>query len=217
MKPKISIIISTKNEEKNIENCLRSIKLQTISPIEIIVVDNYSEDKTLNIAKKFTSKVYRKGPERSSQRNFGAVKATGDYVLFVDADMVLTPNVVMDCIKKISNSRLKCIVIPEKSFGKSFWAKCKALERSYYVGVDWIEGARFFDRKKFLELGGYNRLLVSGEDWDLHSRFTQNSKCGRINNYILHNEGSLSLKDTVGKKYYYAKNIHRYKSVSNQS
>ena len=49
--------ISTRNEEKNIERCLKSIVSQTYKNIEIILVDNYSADKTIKIAKKYTNKI----------------------------------------------------------------------------------------------------------------------------------------------------------------
>lgn len=215
MKAKVSIVISTKNEEKNIENCLVSIKNQTVQTIEIIVVDNFSSDRTVEIAKKYTTNVFSKGPERSSQRNFGAKKAGGMYLLFLDADMILSRDVVKGCIQKVEQDpKLQAIIIPEKSYGTSFWAKCKALERSFYVGVDWIEGARFFDRKKFIDLDGYNTKMISGEDWDLHARFLKDGKVSRIKEYILHNEGDLSLLETVKTKYYYAKNIHLYKKLA---
>ena len=63
----ISIIITTKNEEKNIKNILESLKQQTYKSVEIIVVDNNSTDKTKEIARQYTSLIYNKGPERSSQ------------------------------------------------------------------------------------------------------------------------------------------------------
>ena len=75
--PLVSIVVTTKNEEKNIENCLNSIKNQNYpqNKIEIIVVDNNSIDKTKQIALRYTDKVYNFGPERSAQRNFGVKKS----------------------------------------------------------------------------------------------------------------------------------------------
>lgn len=218
MDPKVSIIISTKNEEKNIETCLKSLQSQSYKNIEIIVIDNFSSDKTEDIAKKYTPLVYRVGPERSAQRNFGATKAKGRFLLFIDADMVVTENVIGQCVRFcLSKKGVNAIVIPEKSYGKSFWAKCKGLERSFYEGIEWIEGARFFDRKLFLNVGGYNTALISGEDWDIHARFKKKSKIGRINSYILHNEGNLSIAETVKTKYYYAKSIRLYKDITEDS
>ena len=137
MKPLVSVIVPTRNSEKFIGKCLESISKQTYSRIEIIVVDNNSTDRTKEIAKKFTKKVYNKGPERSAQRNYGAKMSKGSFVLFIDSDMVLTSKVVGECVLSIG----KAVIIPEKSFGKGFWAKCKALEKSFYIGVDWIEAA----------------------------------------------------------------------------
>ena len=85
---KVSVIIPTKNETNNIKACLESIRRQTYPYLEIIVVDNNSKDNTKSIALNFTKLVFNKGPERSSQRNFGAKKAKGDFLLFIDADMI---------------------------------------------------------------------------------------------------------------------------------
>ncbi len=57
MRPSVSAIITTKNEEKHIENCLKSIRNQTYKDIEIIVVDNDSNDKTKEIAGRYTKQV----------------------------------------------------------------------------------------------------------------------------------------------------------------
>lgn len=80
----ISAIIITKNEEKNIEDCLQSVKWCD----EIIVVDDYSEDKTAQIAKNSGAKVFLHNLDGnfSKQRNFGLENASCDWVLFIDAD-----------------------------------------------------------------------------------------------------------------------------------
>ena len=109
MSPLVSVVITTKNEEKNIENCLKSILKQTYprDKIEIIVVDNNSTDRTKEIARRYTDKVYNKGPERSAQRNFGAKQAKGEYYLYLDADMILSPNVISECVEKFGNWKLE--------------------------------------------------------------------------------------------------------------
>ena len=100
--PMVSVVVTTKNEERNIEHCMKSIKLQSYENIEIIVVDNFSADKTKEIALKYTNKVYDKGPERSAQRNFGMIDVSnGKYVMFVDADMILSPCLVESCVKEM--------------------------------------------------------------------------------------------------------------------
>lgn len=207
---KVSVIITTKNEEKNIKTCLQSIKDQSYQNIEIIVIDNNSSDSTKKIALGFTKHVYNKGPERSAQRNYGAEKSAGDYLLFLDADMKLSKDVVKDCVSVIEKSKVGGVIIPEESYGIGFWAQCKKLERSFYLGIDWIEGARFFNKKVFNEIGAYDAAMISGEDWDLSQRVMKKYSLVRINSFIFHNEGRLLLSETIKKKYYYAKNISPY-------
>jgi len=210
-KPLVSAIITTRNEEKHLPPCLESVTRQTYKKIEIIVVDNNSTDKTKEIAKKYTKLVFNKGPERSRQRNFGVEKASGKYVLILDADMELEPEVIEECVAEIESDReIKAVVIPEKSFGEGFWAKCKALERSCYLGDELIEAARFFDKKTFLEFRGYDENITGPEDWDLPQRIKKKYKIGRIKSFIHHNEGKLSLLRTMRKKYYYAQKFAPY-------
>lgn len=213
--PLVSIIIPTKNSAAVIENCLASVVNQTYKKIEIIVIDNFSTDKTPEIAKKYTNNFYQKGPERSAQRNFGVEKAKGQFILIIDSDMVLTRSVIKRCVKKAKKG-FGAIIIPEESFGEGFWAQCKKLERSFYVGDDSIEAARFFSRELFLELGGFDEELVSGEDWDLSNRARQQAKIGRIDELIFHNEGRINLIKTLRKKLYYASHFSKYLHKNNQ-
>lgn len=210
-KPIVSAIIATKNEEKVIKNLLESLKKQTYRPLKIVVVDNNSIDRTKEIAQKYTKLVFNRGPERSRQRNFGVQKASGKYVLILDADMELELGVVEECVGIIEkNSAAKAVVIPERSFGIGFWAQCKALERSCYLGDETIEAARFFDKQTFFEFNGYDEEITGPEDWDLPQRIRKKYKIGRIESFIHHNEGRLSLWRTMKKKYYYAQKFTVY-------
>ncbi|MEK7450375.1 MAG: glycosyltransferase [Patescibacteria group bacterium] len=213
----VSAIITTRNEESNIDACLRSITAQSYGNIEIIVVDNNSQDKTKKIANKYTKLVFDKGPERSAQRNFGAQRAKGDYLLFLDADMVLTPKVIEECVNKISNQAIGGIIIPEESYGVGFWAKVKTYERSFYVGDQTIEAVRFYPKKVFNELGKFDETITGPEDWDLSDRVSKKFDIGRIRSFILHNEGKLSLWKLLKKKYYYAKGARSYISKNKLS
>ena len=216
----VSIVITTKNSSQYIEACLKSIKTQIYKNIEIIVIDNNSKDKTKEIAQKYTKFVFNKGPERSAQRNFGGSKSKGEYLLFIDSDMELSKDIVNHCVIKINEQKsetegmkIKGIIIPEKSFGEGFWAKCKALERSYYLGVDWLEAPRFFSKDVFDEFQGYDLSQTGTEDYDLPQRIKSKygiKTIGRINSFIYHNEGRLSLFYTLNKKFYYAKTINVY-------
>lgn len=203
--PLVSVIVTTKNNHDTLDACLQSITTQDYTPIELVVVDNHSTDDTLDIASRYTPHVYTFGPERSAQRNYAVEKATGQYVVIIDSDMELSPEVIKDCVAQVQQQpELGGIIIPEESFGQGFWAQCKKLERSFYVGVDWIEAARFFRKDLYQQAGGYDSELVSGEDWDLSQRIAKLAPLGRVNAFIFHNEGRLSLIRTLKKKYYYA-------------
>jgi glycosyltransferase involved in cell wall biosynthesis len=205
-KPLVSIIVPTKNSSEFLDQCLESIKNQTYKNIELIVVDNNSTDNTKEIANRYTKLVFNKGPERSSQRNFGAKKSKGKYLLFIDSDMILTPKVVEECV----NKNAKAIIVPEISIGEGFWAKCKALEKQCYIGDDTIEAARFFDKSLFWKSGAWNKDMIAAEDWDLTNRIRELTNIGRINSLIKHNEGRISLIQTLKKKYYYGQRLKPY-------
>jgi glycosyltransferase involved in cell wall biosynthesis len=209
--PLVSVIVTTKNNHATLQACLRSIARQTYAPTELIVVDNNSSDDTKDIAKRFTKHVYDKGPERSAQRNFAATQATGDYVLIIDSDMVLEETVVGACLQAAQQDDAAAVIIPEESFGEGFWAQCKRLERSFYVGNDHIEAARFFDKTLYKQLGGYNEAMTGGEDWDFTNRVrAAGVTIARVHSYIFHNEGHPHFTRTVRKVYYYAQHAGAY-------
>lgn len=207
--PTVSVVITTKNEEKNIENCLRSIKGQTFANIELIVVDNFSEDRTVEIAKKYTTKVYFKGPERSSQRNYGAQVANGEYLLYLDADMLLSPKVIDDCVEKCEVGGLDAIYVPERIVGEGFWIKVRDFERSFYTGTV-VDAVRFVRRDLFLRVDGFDESLVGPEDWDFDRRVRKIGRTGLVDTPLYHNEGRFNMKRYLKKKSYYSNGIKNY-------
>lgn len=209
--PLVSILVHTKNSQRTIEKHLESIQVQSYKNIEIIVVDNNSTDDTVKICKKFTDEVFTCGPERSAQRNFAARKAHGDYYLVPDSDMILEKNVIKECVEKVTKKKeIKAVIICEKTVGVGFWTKCKAFERSCYIGDETIEAARFFDKNVFWEMGGYDEAMTGPEDWDLPQRIKRKYRIGRIKSIIMHDEGNVTLLGLMKKKYYYAKKVSPY-------
>ena len=121
----VSVIIATKNEQANISRVLTSIFNQTVSQIETLVIDNYSTDDTVRMARKMGASVFLHGNERSQQRNFGAKIAKGTYLLFLDADMELLPSTIDKCLKLIKSKSSVALVIPEKIKGEGFFVRIK--------------------------------------------------------------------------------------------
>lgn len=93
--PQLSIIIPARNEAHNLPKLLTSLQNQTINPLEIIVVDDHSEDQTAVIARELNAKVVQSGGHengwfgKSAACWTGAQAAQGDWFLFLDADIIL--------------------------------------------------------------------------------------------------------------------------------
>jgi len=215
----VSVVITTRNEEEVIDNLIRSIKKQSYSNIEILLVDNKSEDRTVQIAHKYKVRTFSFGPERSSQRNLGARKAKGKYLLFLDADMELSSSVIEECVRVVKkNKNIGAIVIPEMSIAHTFWEKAKAFERSFYneSGDTITDAARFFTKSVFWQIGGYDETLTGPEDWDMSETVSKaGHKIVRIISVIYHHERVPSLLLLGRKKYYYALKASRYLQKQN--
>jgi len=116
---KISAVINTYNEEKNIGRCLDSVK---DFADEIVVVDMYSSDKTLEIAKKYGAKIYHHEYTRYVEpaRNFAISKASDDWIFLIDADEELTPQLAKSLKIVAENDGVGYVEIPRKNiiFGK---------------------------------------------------------------------------------------------------
>jgi len=210
-KPLVSVIVPTYNSSPTLEYCLASVRLQTYPNIEVIVVDNNSTDDTVEVARKYGSGIFQVRALRSAARNYGTKKAEGDYFLFVDADMELTPKVVEKCVQKSIKGNADAIMIPEIRVGEGFWAKCRAIERLTYIGDPLIESARFFRKEVFEKVNGYDEVLEAGEDWDLHARVEgAGYKIKSVNSFMIHHERRLRLKKIVMKRYYYGKTLMKY-------
>lgn len=209
--PLVSVIIATKNEEKNIENCIKSIKNQTYpsDKIELIVVDNNSTDRTKEIADRFAI-VYNKGPKRASQLNFGVKESKGKYILYPDADMILSEKVIEECVDKCENEGCIALYIPEKIVGRGFWIKVRDFERSFY-NTTCIDAVRFVKREKFLEISGFDENIDFGpDDWDFNRRIKEIGKLDLIKSPLFHNEGDFNLEKYLKKKKNYLTTFNKY-------
>lgn len=190
----ISIIIPTLNEEKVIAATLKSLKNNLKLPYEIIISDGGSSDKTLSIVSKYTNKIAV--PSSSVRqtiaagRNAGAALATGNLLLFLDADcqlenpevslqtalsqfeedpslVALTASIqVFPSMETLADSIVLSIIN---------W-KCRIMNN--YLGIAEPIGGEFqmIRRKAFHQVGGYRNDLVAYEDFNMFSRL---SKIGR--------------------------------------
>ena len=151
---KISVVVSAFNEEKKLDECLQSVgKIAS----EIIVIDNSSTDKTSDIAKKYTDKVFRKENLMmlNTNKNFGFSKASCEWILNLDADERMTDELSEE-ILKLENPAFDGFLIPRKNiiFGK--WIEHTGWYPDYQL--------RLFrkDKGKFEEKHVHEMIRVDG-------------------------------------------------------
>lgn len=210
--PRVTIIITTRNEERNILPCLHAILAQTVprTAYVIMLVDNHSTDRTVELARPLVDQIFLHGPERSAQRNFGVSQAATPYILYLDADMRLSPTVVEECLRTLdADPTLVALYIPEKIVGTGFWIAVRNFERSFYDATV-IDAVRFIRRDAFLATGGFDTTLCGPEDWDLDRRLAAHGRFALITSPLFHDEGAFSFRRYLRKKAYYARSFDAY-------
>ncbi|MGB9937079.1 MAG: glycosyltransferase family 2 protein [Methanobacterium sp.] len=226
--PRVSIIIPTLNSEKTLKKCLESIVNQSYPNYEIIIVDGGSEDKTCEIAEKFSANVINVNiRSMSRQTNIGIINSKGDYVYRVDSDVILDHKTLEKCIEKCEIEGYDGICmhwIPDESI--SFWAKIRKIEKeSYvkylnYVGTTKynknVNGARFL-RKEVLESVGRfeDDIPTFGEDYALYNKLGKSEfQFGTINKsfYERHIGEPKSIIDVIRKNFNYGRAMKLYLS-----
>lgn len=151
----ISICIICFNEEENIRRCLESSKWAE----EIVVVDSMSQDRTVEIAREYTDKVYqREWPGYIDQKNFALSKAKNDWILSVDADEEISQSLQYEIKREIEKQDAKDgYRIPRRSFYQGRWIK--------HSGFYPDRQLRLFRRNKGYWVGKrvHERVHINGE------------------------------------------------------
>ena len=161
----LSVIIITKNEASSIEDCLKSI----VWADEIIVVDSASIDETVSICKKYGAKVFQNDWHGfGKQKNHALSKSTGDWVLSIDADERVTPELE----KEIRNA----IASPQKNIAWEI-PRLSSLCGRYIHHCGWRPDrvTRLFKR----EHASFSNEIV-------HERLITNGQVGTLKNHLLH-------------------------------
>lgn len=150
----LSVIIITHNAERGIEECLRSVAFAG----EIIVVDAFSDDATVEVCRRYTDQVFRRAWEGyGRQKNFAIAQARGDWVLSVDADERVPPPLRDEILHTINRpDACDAYTMPRQNF---FWGRWIA-HGGFYPDTQ----LRLFRRGKaqFNEQAVHERLQVEG-------------------------------------------------------
>lgn len=161
----VSVVVITKNEEDNISDCLKSASWAD----EIVVLDDYSSDNTVNIARQYTDKVFsRKTDIEGRHRNYAYGLAKNTWVLSLDADERITPELAEE-IKQLLKTEPKDRVytIPIRA----------------YIGKRWIEHGGWYPAAK---VRLFDRRTFKYEEAEVHPRVFYEGTCGHLKKDIVH-------------------------------
>ncbi len=180
---RLSVIIPAYNEEKCLPETLRRINASLAlagCAAEVIVVDNDSKDGTRQAAEPGGAQVITEMEHNISKvRNVGANQATGDVLVFIDADTLVPEALFQKIIEKMGDDRcLGGAVAVEYQKLERAWMKYYLMGWAFWGKVfNMAQGAAQFCRKSvFEELGGYDATIFMGEDVEFYwrlSRFTR--------------------------------------------
>ena len=172
---KVSIIIPAYNEEKYIGKCIETLLNQSYRDFEIIIIDDGSKDRTVEIVKKLSSKNKKikllsqnhGGPGRA--RNLGAKHTKGGIIVLVDADMEFDKNYIKNLVKPIVEGReIGTYHIKEYAANKkNIWARCWGTKRVEEKPGKTQPIFRAILKKEFLSVGGFDPAKGTFDDQSL--------------------------------------------------
>mgnify|MGYP001589930320 FL=1 len=169
MKGKISlsVVISAFNEEEKIEECFKSIVLAN----EIILVDNSSTDKTVEIARKYTSKIFIRpnNPMLNINKNYGFSKASGNWILSLDADERVSPELQKEILSTL-NSQLLII--------NGYW-----IPRKNIIFGKWMQHAGWYPDH---QLRLFRKGLGKFPEEHVHEMIRLGGQAAYLKNHIIH-------------------------------
>lgn len=161
----VSVVVITKNEERNIEDCLNSVYGWAS---EIVVVDDQSSDKTVPLAEKFASTIYHRRMENEGiHRNWSYGQAKNEWVLSLDADEIVSPELRDEIIQKLPDPQFQAYSIPLRNYIGKYWVK--------HAGWYPAGKLRLFQKSKF-----------KYEEVKVHPRVFLDGKCGHLTTDIIH-------------------------------
>ena len=181
--PFFSVIIPTLNEEIYLPRLLTALKKQTFHSFEVIVIDGFSEDKTIENARPYSASlpklVLRRSKKRgvAHQRNIGAKLAKGKFFIFFDADVAPAPTFLQKISAKLHKENIQFIttwIEPDthKNSERMISAAYNVLmELEKFIGKPYIHGFNtIIGRDLFIKVGQYDETLTMSEDQELALR-----------------------------------------------
>ncbi|HSP87305.1 MAG TPA: glycosyltransferase family 2 protein, partial [Ignavibacteriaceae bacterium] len=161
---KISAVILTFNEERNLEACLQSIKDYAD---DIIIIDSYSKDRTLDIAKKYSHKIYQNQWINYSKQFIWALtncNIKNEWILKIDADERWTPKGFAELKKIIENDETDGVYVKMKIYFMGRWIKHGGFYPNYFLRVFKKSKGKMEDRWMDEHISVNGKTIISGID-----------------------------------------------------
>jgi glycosyltransferase involved in cell wall biosynthesis len=190
--PMVSIIIPTYNRASLITETLYSVLNQTYQNWECIIVDDLSTDQTMELIALITEKDNRfvvvsnkRWKGACGARNTGVEIATGSFLIFLDADDLLSENCLLNRVTEFEQ-KVDCdfLVFSTIEFKKriddtniliNVYSKDDLVERFLNLDIPWLTTGPIWRRDRFVSLGTWNEEMLSWQDWELHIRALLNN------------------------------------------
>ena len=210
IKPLVSINIPTYNSEKTLVKCLDSVKNQTYKNVEIIVMDSYSRDNTLKISESYGAKIVL-APTLASARKAGSDASRGDYILMLDSDQILEPDVIERCVRACEEEGFDGATLFEKSLitTNTFVERVIAYDKEIFHSLqddDPVKGTaipRFFKASYFKRIDFENNPPITFEHTIIHKKIVDmGAKIKFIDAYIWHHE-TTTIREVARKFFRY--------------
>lgn len=225
---KISVIVPAFNREKTIKRCIDSIVNQTIPPFEVIVVDDGSVDKTVeileNIACSYLRVIKQNHKGAQAARNLGIMNAKGNYIAFLDSDDEWCPQMVEKATAYLLRAGEDSVIYSNCyvcSNGKKKLWKLPDCGNNAYPFLLLHQGptiSMLAKKEVFLKIGLLDEDVVAYQEWDTAIRLAEKVKFTHIHEplfvYHLHNGETISKdKDKDVKGYAYIVRKHQKKII----
>lgn len=187
----LSIIIPTLNEEKYLPRLLESIKKQNFDNYELIVADGGSTDSTVSIALSYGAKVVDGYDHPGKGRNSGAKYSKGDMLLFLDADVILPKEFLMESLEEFEERFLNaavCKVVPisDKILDKFMHSAANMMMKSaHYLKHPRGGGFCIFATKRaHRHIKGFDENMKMCEDHDYLLRISKLAKVRMLDTFV---------------------------------
>jgi glycosyltransferase involved in cell wall biosynthesis len=216
----ISVIIVTKNEEKTIKSCLKSIFDQSYKPFEVILVDGNSTDGTVEKAKRFPVKIIRESGRGSpaNARNLGAQAASGEILFFLDADVELAEDCIGNALNYFKNPRVYTIFPYLEIRVHNYFEKIQRLwfygSRSRFRTPVGTGSAIIFVRQHIFSAVKYDPDIGYGDDSDFRRRlkklYPENQKIVRPSDVKAFIDLPHSISELYSQNLWYGRTSFKY-------